>query len=94
MGFSNSGAGHCVYVRSQKGTKVFIGIFVDDLIMLSDSKVELTEIKATLSTALKMKDLGEIKYYLCITVVRDEDKLSIHQKYWHYVFLGRSARQY
>ena len=28
-----------------------------------------------------MKDLGEIKHYLDITVERDEDRLSIHQRY-------------
>ena len=32
-------------------------------------------------TAFKMKDLGEIKQCLDITVERDEDRLSIHQRY-------------
>ena len=68
-------------MRSQQGTQAIIAVFVDDLIILSDSKVELTEIKTTLSTAFKMKDLGEIKHCLGITVERDENKLSIHQKY-------------
>ena len=47
-----------------------IVIYVDDLIITRSSKDEIAHVKKMLGAEFDMKDLGELKYFLGIEVVR------------------------
>ena len=49
---------------------IVIVIYVDDLIVTRISKDELCCVKKILGVEFAMKDLGELKYFLGIEVVR------------------------
>lgn len=70
-GFQRSEADHSLYVRLEGTAKVIIALYVDDLILLSDSMDALNQVKHSLAATFEMKDLGEIHYCLGIQVVRD-----------------------
>ena len=45
-------------------------IYVDDLIIIGDDKVQITNVKKVLGIKFGMKDLGELMYFLGIEVIR------------------------
>ena len=49
----------CVYVRSlDDGTRMYLLLYVDDMLIACKSKKMVQELKATLSQEFEMKDLG------------------------------------
>lgn len=47
-------------------------IYVDDLIITCDNEIMIKEAKTTLHQQFKLKDLGEIKYFLGIEMLRSK----------------------
>jgi hypothetical protein len=69
-GFSMTEGDHYIYTK------------VDDILIASNDKVTLTEVKAWLSSKFDMKDMGEASYVLGVEIHRDRNKrlLSLSQK--------------
>ncbi len=51
--------------------KFFIVVYVDDLILVCNNKDKLLEMKEELSRKFKMKDLGDLHFFLGMEVERD-----------------------
>ena len=58
-----------MYERVIQGI-VVITIYVDDLIIVGDSAMEIDHVKSLLKQEFEMKDLGELRYFLGIEVIR------------------------
>jgi hypothetical protein len=69
--FTSLDADHCVYVRQQGSVIIIIALYVDDLLLFSNSLTDLNALKATLATAFTMTDLGEATFILGIQIKRD-----------------------
>nr|GEY94607.1 AP2/ERF and B3 domain-containing transcription factor At1g50680-like [Tanacetum cinerariifolium] len=52
----------------------YLIIYVDDMIVTGDDKEEITKLKKYLFTEFKMKDLGRLKYFLGIDVLRSKQR--------------------
>lgn len=75
LGFHRSEADHCIYShKDDKGVRMYIGLYVDDLFLLSSSLDRLTMLKRDLGLRFDMKDLGEAQYILGFQIVRDRSK--------------------
>jgi Reverse transcriptase (RNA-dependent DNA polymerase)/gag-polypeptide of LTR copia-type/GAG-pre-integrase domain/Integrase core domain len=85
MRFDRLETDHCVYVLRQKQLVVFIALYVDDLLLLSNDLKGLTIIKQELSTLFTMKDLGEAHYVLGIEIERKRDIRTIHISQTQYI---------
>ena len=70
IGFQQSAADPCVYIRLRDGTVV--AVYVDDLIVLSKTIAEMQDVKKKLSERFKMKDMGKLHYCLGISISHDE----------------------
>lgn len=81
MGFAALPADNCVYVYRRENTIVLLSLYVDDLLISSDSLTKVNEIKGELSAAFEMEDLGEAHFVLGIEITRDRKAgtLSISQ---------------
>ncbi|XP_019092365.1 PREDICTED: uncharacterized protein LOC109129165 [Camelina sativa] len=62
------------------GVRINILIYVDDMIVTSNSNEALTIFKGYLATCLKMKDLGPLKYLLGIEVSRSSQGFYLNQR--------------
>jgi hypothetical protein len=51
--------------------KFFIVVYVDDLILVCNNKDKLLQVKEELSRKFKMKDLGNLHFFLGMEVERD-----------------------
>ena len=54
-------------------------IYVDDLIIAAESVDTINELKTLIMSRFNCKDLGELKRYLGMWVVRSENKVYVHQ---------------
>ena len=75
----NSGA--CLYTKQVGANFVIIALFVDDLLIASNSEQMLQNEKKLLGGKFEMKDLGEAHYILGIQIIRDRSNkcLMLHQ---------------
>jgi hypothetical protein len=68
-GFQTSNADFSLYVKKTNYKIVVIVIYVDDLIIIGDSDVNIYDLKNLLKQKFEMKDLGELHYFLGIEVI-------------------------
>lgn len=70
--FKQSTSDPCVFVRSQQELEI-LAVYVDDLILITESIESMNELKVALKKRYKMKDIGELSYILGISVVQDKE---------------------
>jgi hypothetical protein len=70
-GFAPIPADPCVYAYKRGSVVLIISLYVDDLLLASDSVAELTKVKAELQTCFDMDDMGEASFALGIKITRD-----------------------
>ena len=56
---------------------MFIGVYVDDLILAARNEKQLNQVKEKLSSKFDIKDLGEFKYFLGMKVEQNKETKSI-----------------
>ncbi len=74
--------------------KFFIVVYVDDLILVCNNQNKLLQIKEELNQKFKMKDFGELHFFLGMEVERNRDQqiLRINQiKYLEEIFERRNV---
>jgi hypothetical protein len=59
---------------------VVIVIYVDDLIFIGDNDVDIFDLKKLLKQKFKMKDLGELRYFLGIEVIQSPKGIWLLQR--------------
>ncbi|KAJ9557107.1 LOW QUALITY PROTEIN: hypothetical protein OSB04_011721 [Centaurea solstitialis] len=74
FGFTKSEDEPCVYVRTSGRNMVFLVLYVDDILLIGNDVLTLTEVKNWLGKCFAMKDLGEASYVLGIRIYHDRLK--------------------
>ena len=77
IGFIQSKADPCLYVNHKR--KIWITIWVDDLLIAGKDGNEIACIKKQLGDEFEMKDLGLIKHFLGMRITRENRSISIDQ---------------
>ena len=69
----------CVYVRTlDDGSKTYLLLYVDDMLIACKSRRIVQELKAALSREFEMKDLGPAKKIIEIEIFKDRAKKVLH----------------
>jgi Reverse transcriptase (RNA-dependent DNA polymerase) len=72
LSYRKSNADHTMFIQ-RKGEKICIlVVYVDDIMLTDNDPVEMKRLKASLAKEFKMKDLGELRYFLGIEVARSK----------------------
>ena len=71
-GYRRSNVDPCIYVKGDE-EMITIALYVDDLIIASNSKILMKETKLNLCDRFEMKDLGRLHYCLGIEIVWRDD---------------------
>ena len=79
-GFKRNDADHCVYKKDEHSGTVLVIIWVDDLIIAASDMTLLNQFKNNMKDSFKMKDLGEISYFLGIDFTREDGKIKMSQE--------------
>jgi hypothetical protein len=80
IGFYMSDVDHSLYVRKSDEGIVVITIYVDHLIVGGDNEKEVEHVKSLLKQKFDMKDLGELKFFLGIEVIRTPEGIWLLQR--------------
>ena len=70
----------CLYVRKETGEFVILAVYVDDLIVTSNSSDLLSKVKVALQENYKMTDLGELSWCLGIQVAQCQDSVRLSRR--------------
>jgi hypothetical protein len=69
-----------LYVRKSDEGIMVITIYVDDLIVGGDNEKEVEHVKNLLKQKFDMKDLGELKFFLGIEVIKMPEGIWLLQR--------------
>jgi hypothetical protein len=69
-GFQTSNVDFSFYVKKIDCGIIIIVIYIDDLIVTRNSDANISELKKLLKQNFEMKDLGKLRYFLDIKVIR------------------------
>ena len=90
LGFVQSVADPCVFIRVLNDKLTIVTVHVDDLILLTDTEKEMIDLKTSLANHFKMKDMGVLHYYLGVSVTIKDGVLQISQEQ----YIGKIMRKY
>jgi hypothetical protein len=77
FGFIENLVDQCVYLKVNGSKVIFLVLYVDDILLVSNDLGLLHETKQLLSQSFEMKDLGEASYVIGIEVHRDRQQENI-----------------
>ena len=80
FGLTRSEADHSVFYHSQFSRHILLVVYVDDIILIGDDHVGITELKIHLHQQFQTKDLGPLKYLLDIKAARSKQVIYISQR--------------
>lgn len=73
--YSRSQYDPCVYLKGRTvESRVFLLLYVDDILIASQSKTEVDQLKKLLKAEFKMKDLGPARRILGMDILRDRSR--------------------
>lgn len=79
-GYSQSAYDHSLFTRRKDGALAIILIYVDDLFITGNDANLISDTKAILHKHFKVKDLGDLKYFLGIEVMRSTKGIILIQR--------------
>ena len=71
MGFTASEADPGLFTAKYKGSNIYILVYVDDILVAAKSLADIEHIKARLTTIFDVRNLGEAKYFLGMSLDRN-----------------------
>ncbi|GAA0157120.1 hypothetical protein LIER_14453 [Lithospermum erythrorhizon] len=81
-GFKHNGVDKYIYSKSCTEYIVILCLYVDDMLIFSNSMEDIIETKKYLSSVFEIKDLGEVETILGIKVKRDDKGFTLSQTYY------------
>ena len=84
VGFTQATADPCVFIR-KKDTLTIIAIHVDDLMILAENIFEMQRLKDSLNLQFKMKDMGQLHYYVGVCIVQDKERKQVYLHQGQYI---------
>lgn len=79
-GYAQSKYDYSLFTKRSEGNIVILLIYVDDLLITRSNIDMINELKQILHQSFKMKDLGMLKYFLGIEVMRSSEGVVLNQK--------------
>ncbi|CAI7931021.1 unnamed protein product [Closterium sp. NIES-54] len=84
LDFSASHSDTSLFIRSSP-RRFLILVYVDDMILLSDTKADMEQLKLSLQQRLKCKDLGDLTHYMGTAITRNRPARTITLSQSHYI---------
>jgi len=76
MGFKQSTNDPCIYI-STADSLLILAVYVDDIVLAGKSQQAIAKVKADLGDCFQVKDMGELHYFLGVSVKQNIDTSKI-----------------
>lgn len=80
LGYNQSQADHSMYVKSNKHEFTALLVYVDDVVLAGNSLSEIHKVKNLLNQQFKIKDLGQLRFFLGFEIARSTDGIFLNQQ--------------
>lgn len=70
-------ADSCMFIKIDNGKLNMVGVFVDDLLIMAESKDQFEAFKRVMEKKFNMTDMGDVKNFLGLQIIRDRNKKTI-----------------
>ena len=80
MGFAQSHYDYSLFTKKVGKELLVILVYVDDLLVTGSNLQHIQQVRKDLQHRFKMKDLGELKYFLGIEFSRTNDGILMNQR--------------
>ncbi|GJW19043.1 ribonuclease H-like domain-containing protein, partial [Tanacetum coccineum] len=74
---------HSLFVKNKDGLFLALLVYVDDIVITGNNNDEISKFKAFLNHKFKIKDLGELKFFLGIKVLKMKNGLCLNQRKYY-----------
>ncbi|XP_039009811.1 uncharacterized mitochondrial protein AtMg00810-like [Hibiscus syriacus] len=78
--FQHSKFDYSIFTKRKCEIIVMLLIYEDDLLIIGNSEELIVELKEILKKSFKMKDLGNLKYFLGFEILRSKEGILINQR--------------
>jgi len=78
--YTQSNSDHSLFIKKTPTNFTALLVYVDDIILAGNSMEEIEHIKGLLHSTFKIKNLGELKYFLGIEVARSKKGIHLCQR--------------
>uniref|UniRef100_A0A2N9GPT0 Reverse transcriptase Ty1/copia-type domain-containing protein n=1 Tax=Fagus sylvatica TaxID=28930 RepID=A0A2N9GPT0_FAGSY len=90
-GFIQSKSDYSLFTRNHGSSFIALQVYVDDILIARNDIASVTSLKQALHTEFKLKDLGNLKYFLGLEVVRNSTGISLCQRKYALDILSNSG---
>ncbi|KAL5562467.1 hypothetical protein UlMin_032214 [Ulmus minor] len=80
LGFRQSPSDHSLFVRNSNRHFMALLVYVDDVIIASSDQQAIVKLKADLNKEFKLKDLGDLKYFLGLEIAHSTAGICVSQR--------------
>lgn len=80
MGYTQCNGDHTVFYKHKGSFITIMAVYVDDIIITGDDVEEIKFLKESLGKAFEVKDLGPLRYFLGIEIVRSQKRIVLSQR--------------
>ena len=80
MGYKQCNGDHTLFYLCSKNRITILAVYVDDIIITGDDTLEVVRLKENLRREFEIKDLGQLRYFLGIEVVRSPRGIVLSQR--------------
>jgi len=63
---------HFLFINSSEGSFTILLMYVDDIILSRNDKEKIERIKQALNQTFQIKDLGNLRYFICLEITRSD----------------------
>jgi len=71
---------YSLFINSFKGSFSALLMYVEDIILVENDKEEIERVKEALNKTFKIKDLGDLRYFLGFEVARSKKGIMMNQR--------------
>jgi hypothetical protein len=79
-GFTQATSDHTLFIKSTASSFTALLVYVDDIILAGTSLIVFDELKFALDQTFRIKNLGQLKFFLGIEVARSSKGISLCQR--------------
>ena len=67
----------CIYYKGKDGDMVYMGVYVDDIVLAARTDEKLQQVKDDLAKQFDIKDLGKLQCFLGMSIIQDDSCESV-----------------
>ena len=91
LGFTQSKAVYSLFIKKTSTSFIALLVYVDGILIASDNKQAVEELKILLDQQFKLKDLGDLKFFLSLEVARTNNCINLCQRKYTLEVLGDAS---